>query len=325
MQHQLIGSTPLRASRIAQGCMAFGGVWQREPSADELRQRALGAVHAALEQGITLFDHADIYWGGRSEELFSAIWSEVAGLRERVILQSKCSIRPPKADDLLPTVQYDFSAEHILRSVEGSLRRLKTDYLDILLLHRPDALVEPEEVAQAFSSLRQSGKVRYFGVSNSSAAQIELLRHALDMPIEVNQIDFSLRHADLIEAGIRVNQTNPSSWVQGEGLIEYCRLHQITLQAYGPLAQGRLTGEAQEGDEHLLAARQLIQRLAEEKQVSGAAIVLAWILRHPANIQPVIGTTNPQRIADACQADQVNLSREEWYALFTAVRGQYVP
>jgi predicted oxidoreductase len=325
MQQQQISATEICASRIAQGCMSIGGGWDSAPLSDAQRQLALRAIHAALEQGITFFDHADIYAIGKSEEAFSAIWSEVTGLRERIILQTKCGIRFQGAPTAASPSRYDFSAEHILESVDGSLRRLRTDYLDILLLHRPDPLVEPEEVAAAFSKLRDSGKVRYFGVSNHTPAQMALLQQALDVPLVVNQIEFNLLHADLLEAGVLANQSNPSRWVQGEGIIEYCRQQQITLQAWTPLAQGRLCGDTPPTEAHLQNAWQAVARLAQQKAVSKEAILLAWILRHPACIQPVIGTTNPQRIAGACQADQVELSREEWYALFVAARGGNMP
>ena len=325
MKQQEIGASGLYASRIAQGCMSMGGSWDGGALGDAQRQHALRAIQAALEQGITLFDHADIYAVGKSEEAFSAIWAEVPGLRGRIILQSKCGIRfagAPTAD--MPS-RYDFSAAHILASVEGSLRRLRTDYLDILLLHRPDPLVEPEEVAVAFAKLRKSGKVRFFGVSNHTPAQIALLEQALDVPLVVNQIEFNLLHADLLEAGIRANQSNPSCWVQGEGMIEYCRLRHITLQAWGPLGRGRLCGETPPAEERLRAVWDAVAKMAEQKAVSKEAIMLAWVLRHPAPIQPVIGTANPRRIADACQAEQIELSREEWYTLFVAARGGNVP
>jgi predicted oxidoreductase len=194
-----------------------------------------------------------------------------------------------------------------------------------LLLHRPDPLVEPEEVAEAFSKLRQSGKVRNFGVSNHTPSQMALLQKALDVPLDVNQIEFNLLHADLLEAGVLANQSNPARWVQGEGIIEYCRQQQITLQAWSPLAHGRLCGDTLPTEECLQGAWHAVARLAQQKGVSKEAVLLAWILRHPARIQPVIGTMNPQRIAGACQADQVEMSREEWYTLFVAARGGNMP
>ena len=203
-----------------------------------------------------------------------------------------------------------------MSSVEDSLKRLKTDYLDVLLLHRPDALVEPEEVAEAFDKLHQQGKVRYFGVSNHNAAQIALLQRYVIQPIVANQMQFSLLHHHLIEAGQITNQDEPKQIVRGDGTLEYCRLHDITIQAWSPLAQGAATGASDDPAHAELSA--LVNAMAKEKNVSGEAIAIAWILRHPAKIQPVIGTTNQERIRAACEADNVELSREEWYALYTA-------
>ena len=321
-----IANTPLEVSRIAYGCMNLGGGWDREPLTEPTRRAALAAIRAALEQGVNFFDHADIYCRGKSEEVFSLIWQEVPGLRERVVVQTKCGIRfEGDPDDGAPG-RYDFSYAHIIQSVEGSLRRLETDYLDILLLHRPDALVGPEEVARAFDALSQSGKVRFFGVSNHTAAQIALLQKYVRQPLVVNQLELSLLHSQLIDAGIVFNQTQPPGPMRNEGTLEYCHLHGITLQAWGPLASGAVVGA---GPEPLSeAARQVsaaVADLAREKNVSPEAIAIAWLLRHPAKIQPIIGTTNPARIRVACEADGVALTREEWYRLFIAGRGGPLP
>ena len=319
-------NTSLEASRIAYGCMNLGGGWGREPLTEPTKQAALAAIRAALEQGLNFFDHADIYCRGKSEEIFALIWQEQPGLRDRVILQTKCGIRFEGDPDGRAPGRYDFSYAHILNSVEGSLKRLKTDYLDILLLHRPDALVAPEEVARAFDELHTSGKVRFFGVSNHTAAQIELLRKYVRQPLVVNQVELSLLHSQLIDAGIVFNQTQPPGPMHNEGTLEYCRLHDITLQAWGPLASGAVIGSGRgplsDAAKNVSA---LAADLAREKNVSPEAIALVWLLRHPARIQPIIGTTNPARIRAACEADRVELTREEWYRLFIAGRGALVP
>ncbi len=319
-------NTPLDVSRIAYGCMNLGGGWNREPLTDPIRQTALAAIRAALEQGLNLFDHADIYCMGKSEEVFALIWQERPGLREKVIVQSKCGIRFPGDPDSNAPGRYDFSYAHILNSVEGSLKRLKTNYLDLLLLHRPDALVEPEEVARAFDTLHQSGKVRFFGVSNHTAAQITLMQKHVRQPLVVNQLELSLLHSHLIDEGIVFNQTHPAESLRGEGTLEYCRLHDITIQAWGPLASGAVIGTGGEPpSEAARSASTVVAALARDKNVSPEAIAIAWLLRHPARIQPIIGTTNPARIRAACEADVVELTREEWYRLFIAGRGRPLP
>jgi len=222
--------------------------------------------------------------------------------------------------------RYDFSFEHIIKSVEGSLKRLKTDYLDVLLLHRPDPLVDPEEVAQAFDKLKQAGKVRWFGVSNHTTTQIQLLQSALDLPLVANQLQLSIIHHQLINDGVVFNTNDMRVMSRSEGTLEFCRLENITIQAWSPLAGGVVSGKTLESpDARITAVSKLVAAMAEEKNISKEAILTAWLLRHPAKIQPIIGTTTPERIRSACQADQIQLSREEWYRLFTAGRGGRVP
>jgi len=245
---------------------------------------------------------------------------------QKIILQSKCGIW--FADDPISGYpgRYDFSHDHIVESVEGILKRLKTDYLDLLLLHRPDALVEPEEVARAFDELHASGKVRWFGVSNHTPGQIELLKKSVDEPLVVNQLELNPLHVHLIDEGIVLNQDLPTWPVRGYGTLDYCRLHDITIQAWAPLARGQASGAAPAGrDSRSAALSSVVESMAKAKNVSREAILLAWILRHPAHIQPIIGTTNLNRIKASCQADGIELSREEWYSLFTAGRGASVP
>jgi len=320
MKTYRLGTSDLNVSRIGYGCMGIGGSWDDAPLTDSVRKAAVQSVQAALDAGINFFDHADIYCNGKSEEAFAELWKDSPQLRQQIYLQTKCGIRFGP-----PLHRFDFSYEHIIRSVEGSLRRLQTDYIDVLLLHRPDPLVEPEEVARAFDELSSSGKVRWFGVSNHTAAQMELLRNFLHQPIVVNQVEINLVHTHLLDEGIVFNQNN-SRLTRNEGVMEYCRLHTITLQAWGPLAAGRLTGRPRSNDEdHIREAAKLIMQMAIEKGVSPEAILIAWILRHPARIQPLPGTTNPERIRAAAEAEEVSLTREEWYSLFIAGRGEKLP
>lgn len=310
-----IPHTDLTVSRLAYGCMNLGGRWDHGQLDDDDRAAATRAVQAALEAGMTLFDHADIYTFGKSEAVFGDLLRAQPGLRDRIVLQSKCGIR--FANDPQPGVpgRYDFSYEHIVRSVEGSLHRLQTDRLDVLLLHRPDPLVQPEEVARAFDELQSAGKVRYFGVSNHTAAQIELLRRFVRQPLVVNQVELSLTHAHLIEEGISFNQNNTRSGLAA-GALDYCRLNGVLIQAWSPVGGGKLFSSG---------PAEVIHRLAREKATSPEAIALAWLLRHPAGIQPIIGTLKPERIKASAQAEAVELTREEWYALFVAARGGAVP
>ncbi len=316
MKLMRIGNTPIEASRIALGCMRLS----------DDRNEAIATLRAALDQGINFFDHADIYGRGRREEMFAAIWDEVPGLRDKIVLQSKCGIRFAGEPVKHAPTRYDFSYEHIIRSVDGSLSRLKTDYLDILLLHRPDALIEPEEVAQAFDKLQQEGKVRFFGVSNHTASQIQFLQKYVDQPLIANQLQLSVVHTHLIDEGIVMNRSDYPTLTRGEGTLEFCRMHGITIQAWSPLAGGIVSGKPlTEPDKRIEKAATVVANMAEQKCVSKEAIVIAWLLRHPANIQPVIGTMNPARIAGACQADDIELTREEWYSLFEAGRGKTLP
>lgn len=316
MQTYRLDTSDLNISRIGYGCMLIGGSWDDAPLTDSMRQTARQSVQTALDAGINFFDHADIYCNGKSETVFGELCKDSPHLRRQIYLQTKCGIRRGR---------YDFSYEHIVDSVEGSLKRLQTDYIDVLLLHRPDRLVEPEEVARAFDELSQSGKVRWFGVSNHTAAQMELLLKFLNQPIVTNQVEFNLIHTQLLDEGIVFNQNNPRL-TRNEGVMEYCRLHNITLQAWSPLAGGRLTGNPHPDDgPHIQNASELVSQLAKEKGVSPEAILIAWILHPPARIQPLPGTTNPERILAASEADRVSLTREEWYRLFTAGRGESLP
>ncbi len=322
-----LGNTPLEVSRIAYGCMGLGGSWDRsERLSEQSKREAVKAIRTALDEGINFFDHADIYRWGKAEEAFAAIWTEAPNLREKIIVQSKCGIVMAGARRESTVSQFDFSYEHIIEAVEGSLKRLQTDYLDVLLLHRPDPLVEPEEVARAFDELQDSGKVRYFGVSNHTAAQLRYLKKSLNQPIVANQLEVSLLHLHLIEEGIVFNQNHPEQILRGEGTLEYCRQHNITIQAWGPLKSGVvITGVTEPPSQAAQDVALLIADLAQAKGVSREAIALAWLLRHPAKLQVIIGTAKPERISASAQADTVELTRDEWYRLFIAGRGDRMP
>lgn len=322
MNHYRIPHTDLSVSRIAYGTWHLGGSWDSSPPSASVKRQAEALIQAAIEQGINHIDLADIYTLGKSDEVVGLALKAQPGLRERLVLQEKAGIILAADPNFGPPGRYDFSYDHLVRAVEGSLRRLGTDYLDLLALHRPDALMEPEEVARAFNYLHSQGMVRYFGVSNHSAAQIELLRRYLDQPLVVNQLELSLVHHHLISSGILVNMTTGDD-AKVSGLLDYCRLNDIMVQAWSPVAGGAFLGS--EVPEHLKPLAELTAKLADEKHTTKDAIALAWLLRHPAGIQPIIGTKNPTRIADAVLADTISLSRQEWYSLLEAARGASVP
>ena len=324
MKTYTIPHTDLDVSRLAYGCMNIGGPWSAAPPTAAAKAAAVEAVTAAYEAGITLFDHADIYTHGKSEIVFAEIWHAIPGLRDKIVLQSKCGIRFQDDPNPGDPARYDFSYPHIVTSVEGILRRLQTEYLDLLLLHRPDALVEPEEVARAFAELHAQGKVRYFGVSNHTPAQIDLLRRYVDHPLVINQVELSLLHAHLINEGIMANQEGGPAAL-ATGTLDYCRLHDVMVQAWSPVAGGKLFNPPFDAAAPIRETAALVAHLADTKGTTKEAIVLGWLLRHPAGIQPVIGTTKPARIQASCHADTIDLSREEWYALFTAARGAGMP
>lgn len=305
MKNLIIGDTNLEASEIGLGCMRITELQDKK----EVRN----LIDTAMDQGIDFFDHADIYAKGYAEEVFGEVVD--SAMRQNMIIQSKCGIIPGKA--------YDFSKEHILESVDESLKRLRTDYLDILLLHRPDTLMEPEEVAEAFEILETTGKVRYFGVSNQNSMQIELLNKYCDNRIKINQLQFSIAHCDIVDSGLNVNVHNEAGANRDGSVLEYCRLKNITIQAWSPFQYGMFEGVFLNSEKFPELNRQ-IEELAEKYQVTNSAIAVAWILRHPAKIQTIVGTTNKNRLTDICKASEVNLTGEEWYALYMAA-GKVLP
>ncbi|MFI6090916.1 aldo/keto reductase family oxidoreductase [Streptomyces sp. NPDC051218] len=310
--------TDVTTGRVLYGCMGLGGTWDTTPYAAADIAAAEAAVEAALEAGITVFDQADIYRHGKSESVFGEVLSRASGLRERIVLQTKCGIR--LTDGVRPGL-YDLRGPTIVQRVEESLTRLRTDVIDVLLLHRPDPLTGPEEIAKALASLHGQGLVRRFGVSNMSAAQIAHLRAHLDVPLVANQLEMSLESRDWIEAGVLVNTPAAADSGFPHGTLEYCTTHGIQLQAWGALARGRFTG----GGETPTA--RLVADLAARKRTTPETILLWWLQRHPARIAPVIGTSRPDRIL-ACR-DAVHrepeLTHEEWYDLWITARGGPLP
>ena len=298
------GKSGMNVPTLAVGCMRIANM--QEKQADEF-------VDTALENGANFFDHADIYGRGKSETVFSKAIARYD--REKVILQSKCGIVSGK--------MFDFSYDHIVSSVDGILQRLNTDYLDVLLLHRPDALMEPEEVAKAFSHLKDTGKVRHFGVSNQNPYQMQLLQSCLDMPLCANQIQMSIMHAPTIQAGINVNMYNDPGVNRDGGILDFCRLNKITPQAWSPLQFGFFEGCFLD-NERFPKLNETLGQLAEKYGVTKTSVAINWLLRHPAKIQPVTGTTNPQRLTECCRATEFTMTREEWYAIYQAA-GNVLP
>lgn len=305
MRTMRLGSSTLEVPVVAVGCMRINSLEKNE---------AERFVQTALEQGANFFDHADIYGGGTCEEIFADAIHMNAKVREKIILQSKCGIRKG---------QFDFSKEHILHSVDGILQRLKTDYLDTLLLHRPDALMEPEEVAEAFDILESTGKVRHFGVSNQNPMQIQLLQKYVKQPIVANQLQLSITNANMISNGINVNMENDSAINRDGSVLDFCRLNDITIQPWSPFQYGFFEGVFL-GNEKFPELNQKIDEIAAKYEVSNTTIAIAWLLRHPAKMQPVIGTMNVDRLNECCRASEIHLTREEWYEIYRAA-GNILP
>ncbi|WP_078394123.1 aldo/keto reductase [Shouchella patagoniensis] len=309
MKYNQMPHTDLNVSNIVMGLMRINQL-----SITDIEK----LIHTAQEEGINVFDHADIYGKGECESLFAEAISMNPSIREKMVIQSKCGIRKGA------TGFFDFSKEHILSSVDGILKRLQTDYLDILLLHRPDPLMEPSEVAEAFTILKDSGKVRNFGVSNHNPMQIELLQREIDQKLVVNQVQFSVAHTPLIDSGITLNMNTDSSINRDSSTLEYCRLNDITLQAWSPFQSGFFDGPFVGNTDKFPQLNTVLTRLADKYGVTPTTIATAWITRHPANIQVVIGTTNLGRIKEASAGSNIPLTREEWYELYAAA-GNIIP
>ena len=297
----------LEASQVSMGCMRIPGLERAEIAT---------LVKTAVDGGIDFFDHADIYGGGKAESVFATAVKDLGIARDKLLIQTKCGIR---------NGLFDFSKEHILASIDNSLHRLETDYVDVFLLHRPDTLMEPEEVAEAFYAIHKAGKARYFGVSNHNAGQIRLLNKYLggDNKVIVNQLQFSPAHTGIIDVGLNVNMLNPSSVDHDGSILEFCRLEDITMQAWSPFLYGFFEGVFL-GNEKYAGLNNAIDELAKEKNATPEAIVIAWIMRHPAKIQAIPGTTNATRLEGICAGADVELSREEWYKIYIAA-GNVLP
>lgn len=310
-------------SPIVYGCMGLGGGWNNNSICQADVKQASSAINTALENGINCFDHADIYSLGKAEQVFGEVLKQRPTLREQMFIQSKCGIRFEDKDG---PKRYDLSPQWIIHSVNKSLHQLNCEYLDVLILHRPDPLMQPEEIAEAFERLRVDGKVKFLGVSNMQQHQIAALQKAFDAPLVVNQVEMSLQQHDWVDETVYAGNKEGNEINFTAGLLEHCRKNQIQLQAWGSLCQGLYSGvDVSKKSPAIQQTSQLVSRLANEYSVSEEAIVLAWLMRHPAMIQPVIGTTNSQRIKASTQAVQVNLSRAHWYSLYVSAKGQELP
>lgn len=299
MKQIKLGKTEELVSQVVLGCMRI----------NEVGKDPVEVINVAYENGINFFDHADIYGNGECESIFAEAFVKTSIDRNDIFLQSKCGIIPGKA--------FDFSAKHIIDSVEGSLKRLKTDYLDSLLLHRPDTLFVPEEVAEAFYQLEKSGKVKYFGVSNQKPLQIELLKTAVKQPLVANQLQFGLGHTSMIDSGIYVNMKKEAAIDRDGSVLEYSRIERMTIQAWSPFQYGFFDGCFIGNDKFPTLNRKLNQ-LAVKYQVSPTGIATSWINSHPANMQTIIGTMTTKRIVEITRGADVQLSREDWYDLYQA-------
>jgi predicted oxidoreductase len=314
MRTTTIGVTSLTGTRLAYGCWRIAGSWDPSKVTDDSRKAGRAAVLAAYEAGYTLFDNADIYARGEAERIFGAVLREVSGMRERVLVATKGGIRPggdPKPDS---PGRYDFSKEYIVQACEQSLRRLGIETIDLYMLHRPDYLADPHEVAAAFSELRAAGKVRYFGLSNFRPTLVTVLQATCPMPLVVHQVEISLAKLDAFT----------------DGTLDQCLIERITPMAWSPLASGLIGSGATDllpsqkayHPERLFSA---LEEVAKAHQSTRTQVALAWLLKHPSNIIPVIGSTKPDRIREAAAAESLDLSREEWYRLLIAARGEPMP
>ncbi|MGD0897957.1 MAG: aldo/keto reductase [Thermoguttaceae bacterium] len=308
-----IGTSSLLGGRLAYGCWRIAG---NHPAQLTPQQADAGrrAVIAAYEAGYTLFDHADIYGRGVAETLFGQVLKEIASLRDRIVIATKCGVCPKGIPEPNLPARWDFSARHIVAACDGSLRRMGIETIDLLMLHRPDYLADPEEVARAFTDLKASGKVRFFGVSNFRPSLVTAVQAACEFPLVAHQVEISLAKLDAFT----------------DGTLDQCLQDRMTPMAWSPLAGGLLG----EGATRLLPAQQgyrvapivtMLDEMAREHGVSRAVIALAWLLKHPGKIVPLVGSTNPDRIRDAAKAADLDLSREEWYRLLEAARGEPLP
>ena len=313
MEKIRLGSSSLEASRIVLGCMRIA----------DMEDKALAThVNRAVELGINLFDHADIYGDGECERKFSKVLASEVN-REDILIQSKCGIRHTGSSTTKENEYYDLSKSHILGSVDGILERLGTDYLDILMLHRPDALMEPREIAEAFDYLHESGKVRHFGLSNFHAAQFDFVQKHTDHKLITNQVQFGAGAPHMINSRMQANTPFESAADRDGGLLDHARLHDITLQAWSPFHYGYFDGIIMD-DPKYKALNDVLEDIGGAHSLTKNAVAVAWILRHPADMQTIVGTTNTSRLEDIAKAADVKLSREEWYRIYKAA-GHILP
>ncbi|MDR0694432.1 MAG: aldo/keto reductase [Prevotellaceae bacterium] len=309
MKKIALSTTGLPVSNVVMGCMRLQEL--SKPEAEKL-------IRTAIDAGINFFDHADVYGNGNCETLFAEAAGMNDTLREKIFIQSKCGIRKT------PFAYYDFSKAHILTAVDGILQRLKTTYLDVLLLHRPDALMEPEEIAAAFDALHAGGKVRYFGVSNQNPMQIALIQKYVPQKLVANQLQLSIAHTPMIDSGITVNMRLSQSVERTDSVLDYCRLHAITIQAWSPFQKGFFEGPFLGDTQNYAELNAVIDRIAAKYNVPDTAVAVGWLTRHPANMQVILGTTKVQRMLDACKGSELPLTREEWYEIYRAA-GNVIP
>lgn len=308
-----LGQSAIQGSRIAYGCWRVLGPEGVEPNPNR-EANARRSITAAYEAGFTLFDHADIYADGAAEKVFGDVLKQVSGMRERIVITTKCGIRRKGSPNPDSPYRYDFSAEHIVASCEQSLKRLGIEHIDVYQLHRPDYLMQPDEVAKAFARLKEQGKVREFGVSNFKPQQLALLQRACSFPLIVHQVEISLARLECFE----------------DGTLDQCMAEKITPMAWSPLAGGRLSETLPidiNSPEHAkrIGLRETLDDIARDYGVTRTIIALAWLLKHPAGIVPIIGSAKVERIQEAANADKVHLSRDEWYRLMEAARGERLP
>ncbi|WDT65360.1 aldo/keto reductase [Companilactobacillus crustorum] len=300
MKQLYIGETNWQASAVALGIMRMNSLTP---------DKAAKAIDTAYDSGINYIDSADIYEDGDSEKVFGEALKKTAVKREDLYIQSKGGI--------ISGQRYDFSKQHLIDAVDGSLKRLGVDYLDSFLLHRPDPLMELDEVAEAFDELQKDGKVRHFGVSNFNPQQYQLVQESVDQRLMINQLQFSIMHTGMIDFGMHTNMTDPRSINHDGGIIEFSRRMGVTIQAWSPFQYGMFAGTFINNDK-FPELNQKLQELADKYKVSKNAIATAWILRHPANIQVIIGTMNPEHIADSAKGGDIDLTKQEWYDIYFA-------
>lgn len=304
MKTMKLGKGEIVTSRLAMGCMRINRVD---------RETADRAVHAALDCGITMFDHADVYGFGQSEEIFGDILDLRSSIRDKLQIQSKATL----IRDETSTLCNDSSYEHLTQSVDKILMRLKTDYLDLFLLHTPDTLIEPEETARAFDDLHRSGKVRCFGVSNHKPMHIELLNKYLNQRLIVSQLQMSVANPFLINDSRTILMTEENMISRMDDVFTYCRVHDMSIQAWSPFQFGHYGGVFM-GNENFPKLNEVTTRIGKERGVSQSAVAIAWLLRHPVGVQPLVGSMNAERIKDICTGVDVELTRMEWYEMYRA-------